>query len=386
MVIGTKFKFYCDISSKLFMLLLVLTSAPASAEQFLLPTARFATLAVKDGLPSNMVIAIVQDQQGFIWVGTANGLARFDGYQFKKFYADSSKVGTLYNDFIQTLHIDVQGALWVGTLGGISHYDAKTERFTNYKHDANDPASLSSNRVFNILSNDDGTLWVATALGLDLFNPSSGHARHFVHDPDQSENTIPSSIAASLLRTRKGELWLGTYGGFARYDQDADVFHPVLVPQVPHEPVVELHEDEKGHLWLATYKGVFEYDPSSGKFTDHSDLFEEPKRTLSLFSTQNGRIWAGSVQNGLYEIEEGKLLRRYRYDKTNPHTLPENAIVTLFVDDSNVLWVGSYTGGLSRLALNNRGLGLQNNSHDSIGCMAQSAVTAILYEKAQPCG
>ena len=122
---------------------------PAGGENF-----RFEHLTSENGLPSLTVRSTVQDQQGFMWFATSNGLSRYDGYTFKTFHNDLRDPHSISAESIGTLYVDRQGVLWVGTWnGGLNVFDPTTEQFTRYLHNPNDPYSLSHNRV-NVIFED----------------------------------------------------------------------------------------------------------------------------------------------------------------------------------------------------------------------------------------
>ena len=127
---------------------------------------RFKRLSIEDGLSQSTVETIVQDRQGFMWFGTEDGLNRFDGYSFTKFRHDPEDPSSLSNSNIWCLHVDREGTLWVGTYsGGLNRYDPDTETFTHFVHDPSDSNGISSNRIRSIVDDGDGGLWIGTRDG-----------------------------------------------------------------------------------------------------------------------------------------------------------------------------------------------------------------------------
>ncbi|MCJ8267817.1 MAG: hypothetical protein MJK04_00265 [Psychrosphaera sp.] len=111
----------------------------------------FERLSIEDGLSQNTVFSILQDSQGYIWFGTADGLNRYDGYTFKVFRHNPQDVGTISNNFITSLYKDSKGRLWVGTWGGgLNRFDADTQRFIQFKHDVSNPKSISNDSILSI--------------------------------------------------------------------------------------------------------------------------------------------------------------------------------------------------------------------------------------------
>ena len=125
------------------------------------PSIRFEPLSLKDGLSQNTITAIVQDQTGFMWFGTQDGLNRYDGYQFIQLKHDPRDPTTLANDSILALHLDPNGDLWVGTEGGgLSRWDINAEEFVHYNQEMGAPEGFGRERVRVITRDKNGTLWI----------------------------------------------------------------------------------------------------------------------------------------------------------------------------------------------------------------------------------
>ena len=153
---------------------------------------QFDYFSVEDGLASCYTYCITQDSSGFIWVGTGNGLNRYDGYEFKTFRHIAFDTSGLSDNLIKTLCLDQFGYLWIGTAnGGLNRFDPKTERFICFKHDPSDPRSICSDNVSALYHDKHRNLWIGTWRGglnqfvfqsdsINLKNPSF---KHFYHQP-----------------------------------------------------------------------------------------------------------------------------------------------------------------------------------------------------------
>ncbi|MCK5054473.1 MAG: hypothetical protein KAR65_09350, partial [Anaerolineales bacterium] len=128
-------------------------------------TIRFDRLTVEDGLSQNAVLTIAQDGRGFLWVGTEDGLNKYDGYKFTVYEHDSEDPTSLADNFVSVIYADRQGDLWVGTRSGLDRYDPVSGSFIHYAGDANDPYSLQGEWVISIYEDHQGTLWVGTEEG-----------------------------------------------------------------------------------------------------------------------------------------------------------------------------------------------------------------------------
>ena len=158
-----------------------LPPAEAPLSQYL----RFDRLTAEDGLPNDQVWDVVQDNDGFMWFATVDGLSRYDGNSFKVFRHDVSNPSSLSQSYTLDLLLDHNGALWVGTWdSGLNQYSRETERFIRYRHDPDNPQSLSNNSVRSIYEDRAGTIWVGTLGGLNKLDLESGQFAHYRHNPD----------------------------------------------------------------------------------------------------------------------------------------------------------------------------------------------------------
>lgn len=377
-------------------LLLILAVPQGFATTSLPVSPRFNSLWVDQGLPNNAVLSITQDSQGYIWLGTFNGLSRYDGYHIKNFHADN-RVGTLADDDIRVLLTDSLGTLWIGThAGGLNRYHAKQETFDAFQHNDNNPYSLSSNSILALLDNGDGTLWVGTDKGLDLFNYTTGESQHFAHNPQNKDHSLPAKAVRTLLKTTSGQLWVGTGAGLAVSNNHGVDFHQIELPGIASPSLRSLLEDNRGNIWIATLQGLFKYDPITTQITSLKKYIKAPHRMLSLVQAPDGRVWAGSSHHGLYQFTTkpidttndttndtakptaNPLLHQYRYDKSNQYSLADNTLISLYIDQSGMLWAGTFNGGASAIALNSLAFGRFNDSVDSLGCLPGPAISALL--------
>jgi PAS domain S-box-containing protein len=316
---------------------------------------RFHRLTIEDGLSQSSVYSIVQDNQGFLWIGTEDGLNKFDGYSFKIYKNDPKSPSSLSYNFVKAALQGRSGALWFGTYGGgVNAFDPKLERFSHYENNPTDPASLGDNFV-NCLSEDpDGTLWVGTDHGLNKFDPASGKFVRSVNDPK-----IPGSLGIdkimSITKDRSGLLWIGTSGGgLDRFDpitgQVTPFRHdPKNLQSLSHNAVRTVCEDRRGVLWIGTENGLDAFHPENGQWAHFSNSTADPQSLSSdfinsIFESRRGEIWVGTL-NGLNKFipEKGAFLRFY-HDENDLTSLSDPEIFSICEDRSGVLWIGTHVG------------------------------------------
>ena len=176
--------------------------------------AKFERIGLEQGLLQNHITVLFQDSQGLIWIGTTDGLNRFDGYTFKSFRFDPLDPTSISGNYIYSIFEDRSGKFWIRTsAGGIDLFDPVNGNFEHLRHDPDNPHSLSHDVVTDIQEDRSGNIWIATAGGgLNIFDPA---ARQFVHvrqSPEQY-NSLSSDIVSSLYEDSRGSLWVGTNGG-----------------------------------------------------------------------------------------------------------------------------------------------------------------------------
>ena len=197
----------CSLWVKIFCLAflnIVITVAPLSAQNF-------ESIPVEQGFAQRSVVCIFQDSRGFMWFGTKNGLSRYDGYNFIVFRHDPENPQSLSHNHITSIYEDGTGALWIGTNGGgLNKFDREQEYFINYQADPDDPQSLSDNRVFAVFGDQSGSLWIGTLRGLNKLDPEQNE--FLLHQADPSDSYSFHNRVFALYEDRSGEFWIGTQG------------------------------------------------------------------------------------------------------------------------------------------------------------------------------
>ena len=182
----------------------------ASAQQ---PVLRFTHLTQDQGLSENTVRAIVEDQKGFMWFGTYDGLNRFDGYTFTVYRNDPDDPNSLSQNQIRALLEDHEGELWIGTHNGLNRYNREVGTFTRYLLDPQDPASLSNNLVYALYEDRAGTLWVGTYWGLNRYDRATDSFTRYLPDEQNPSRGLSIPHVRSIVEDARGDFWIGTDGG-----------------------------------------------------------------------------------------------------------------------------------------------------------------------------
>lgn len=267
-------------------------------------------------LSSDRVYSIFRDRAGNLWVGTFNGLDKFDERtgKFTHFRNDPNDPTTVSDNYVWTIYEDSRGYLWIGTYrGGLNRFDPEKETFIHYVNVENDPTSLSDDCVYSIYEDRGGVIWVGTlAGGINYFHPSSNVFEHYVNLP--GVNSLSNNSILSICADNNGYYWIGT-----------------------------------------STNGLDKFDYKSGKFKNFSNKPSNSNSVISnsiqtLLAGESGIIWIGTFSSGLdaYNPRTG-IFKHYQNNPVNSNSLSDNRVYALAEDIDGIIWIGTYAGGLNRL-------------------------------------
>ncbi|HVN79561.1 MAG TPA: two-component regulator propeller domain-containing protein [Terriglobia bacterium] len=342
---------------------------------------KFAHLTTSDGLSQSYVNAILQDCRGFMWFGTRDGLTRYDGNSFVVYKNNPNDPWSLSANFVEDLMEDDQGYLWIAThSGGVNKFDPTTEHITRYLHDPSNPNSIGSDWVESMARDSRGHLWFGTGdSGLDRFDPSTGTFSHYLNDSDgQFVGEITHVIADSHQ-----DIWfVGERGLFHLNPQTGQIMRPPATIGLAADYV---YEDSDGNLWMLAYSpkvALIEYDRQAERLTKYS-LGAGAVGVASsnlLADGQNG-FWVPSSQ-GLYYFDRRaeRFTYRFQHDETNPDSLNDNTVVSVYQDRGGLLWVGTQNGGLNLLNLRQEQFGAYRHRPADPNSLSPGEVTSICEE------
>ncbi len=324
---------------------------------------RFDRYSIDDGLSQNSGNSILQDSIGYIWIGTEDGLNRFDGYEFQVFRHDPADPASLSNNHIKAIVEGSSGSLWIGTYGGgLNLLDPETDQFKHFRKVPGDSNSLSDDQILSMLQDDRGFLWIGTrGGGLNRFEPETGAWRRFQHH-SQDPGSLASNDVTALFEDSSGVLWVGTSSGLDRLDRDASTFQhhshdPADPTSISGNVIAAIGEGQGGDLWVGTAGGgLNRLDRVTASFVHYRHDPEDPWSlssdiVSSLVIDRFGGLWVGT-DDGLYRYDsELDGWRRYQYDPGDPHSLSDNGVAAILPDRSGGIWIGTSGGGVNRYDL-----------------------------------
>lgn len=333
------------------LFLLLGASLPLAAQTSVV---RFDHFTIEQGLSQNVVNAIAQDREGFLWFGTQDGLNVYDGYGFTQYRHSDNNLHSLTDNFINAMICDRTGTLWVGTMDGLNRFDRTANSFTQYKPDAENPKALAGGVITALCEASAGEMWVGTFNGLYLLNPKQNEFTRFVSHGHGKDGGLGCDSVAALLFDRSGMLWIGTWHGLDVFDPIKNTYRhfkhdPAAPSSLSNDEVYSLYEDHAGTVWAGTMHGLNAFEPQTGTFRhytlDRSYPTDAPREYIAAIGEDNtGGVWFGT-QTGInrYDRRAGTF-SQYRHDALMPGSLISDQIHALFVDAGGTVWLGTTKG------------------------------------------
>ena len=359
----------------------------------------FKNITSEDGLSQGTVETIIQDDQGYIWLGTNDGLCRYNGYEFKIYKHDEELENSITNNYIVDIKQDNSGNIWVGTANGLSKIDTKTDLITNYNMN-DEEKSLSHYNIGDILITKSGDVLVGTSDGLNIYNEKKDEFyRIFNKDSDLS-----SQFIRSLAEDENQNIWVATNNGIdkidiknnkniisfktgdgkfdisendiyvVRYDPKGYIWAGALkeglnridintneVKQyknddrdeksLPGNHVKDILRDSSGNLWVGTDNGLAKYNEQTENFATYKNKIYDKTSLVNdeVFSIQedeSGLIWVGTYA-GISMFDPNTNIEHYKKDPFDENSISDNSIHGIYEDKDGLLWVGTNSKGVN---------------------------------------
>jgi ligand-binding sensor domain-containing protein len=356
------------------------------------------TLTVK-GLSQNSAYCLLQDVQGFIWIGTWDGLNKYDGYDFvvyntenglsnptinticedderniwvgtdnglnlidrksgniRQFHTEPDNTNSLSDDFINHVYKDRKGLLWISTNFGLNCLDKDQMIFKNYNFFERNIDSVLSNFISCVIEDKAGRLWIGTHRGIHCFNPGEQSFKDYKLENDPANaDFIKSNYIKDIKQDENGNIYAGTLNGLYIINPENDAIHHIAVEgkgdrALSGNQVNALLIDTKGLVWIGTNTGLDLLDPSlniishfkSGGST--TSLSNDDIR--SIYQDQAGTIWIGTYK-GLNKVDQSpSRFTHFQNDPDDLNSLSDNIVYAILEDENRLTWIGTY-GGLN---------------------------------------
>ncbi|WP_310560341.1 two-component regulator propeller domain-containing protein [Flavobacterium sp.] len=337
----------------LFFLLLRSVFSPCFSQSQVI----FSKINQTNGLSNDRVSSIVKEKNGFVWIGTDNGLNRFDGNKIKIYNKQNSALSS--ND-ISDLLIDRKRKIWIGTFGGgLNFYNPSNDRFVTYKNSPNDNTSIPSNELNTLFEDSKGIIWLGTKNGLSSFNEKENTFKTYKFD---SKNTfsISNNDVRSIYEDGNKKLWIGTFGGgLNKFDSATGKFCRIKSSStISPDYIHSLCGINKNEILIGTSgKGMLTFDVNTLSFQKKWYGIDKTINIVRRIKRdRNGIIWIGTDGVGLFKIKNinstNPIVTNYSNDSQSETYISSNAIYALMEDEDSNIWSGTAWNGVGVLSLN----------------------------------
>lgn len=323
------------------------------------------------GVSESYINAITQDKTGFIWIGSDDGLAKFDGYNSVVYRHKADDANSIPDDQILALLTDDAGILWIGTRNGLSRYSIAEDKFQNFFHDDNQPESIGGNHVYSIAQDKQNNIWVGLyGAGLDLIvskkiKDANDYAfKHFTHDKIDA-TSLSSNQTFSVCFDKAGNGWIGTEGGLNFFDMDSKKFTRFL-PDSSNENSIanisayKLFPANDGSIWVCGKSMIdrittIKKDNSYAFSIKHFLPLIAPGENLSNWNVnriildEHNNGWVATNDFGLIKFtitqnENATNVERFTKNETVVSSIASSVINEIFEDQSGIIWIGTGKG------------------------------------------
>jgi len=321
---------------------------------------RFEHYTIASGLSSNFTTAIEQDQYGILWIGTLDGLNRFDGYEFTAFQNKTNDTTSISTNSINDLLIDKKGNLWVATNRGLNKYLRASNTFQRISGTGNYEKNNKSEFAINyVTESPDGKLWLGTEKGLLILDPENNS----IHKPEIADTSLSKFIAAGIAGIyfdNSGTVWLGSAIRSGIRLMDFKTFAPVVFTpaskysNLDGAAITEFVQDKNGLIWILSNTGLFSFDKKTNSLNrfirDNAPGDTMTYTATSFLEDQNGNLWVSLAAAPPYYTSVAKIntasgtFKIYPYVDNDERGLAWSWGVFIFQDKSGIYWVGTSRG------------------------------------------
>ncbi len=331
---------------------------------------QFNHVNIIDGLSQATVLDVLQDDNGLIWIATRDGLNRFDGYEFKLFKHQLRNPNTINSNHIKKIYKDKFGVLWFGTDKGLNRFDEKTEIFERFSREPSREDWLNSDDIRDLQEDKDGNLWIATAQhGLfKVMFEGDKIDRKVIGFKSYSKSDksigLQSNSIRDLYLDNKKRFWIATDGGLHTINSfinDKLILDNFTIDnsEIPSNSINSLTADKRGNLWLGTWgdglakmywqDGVAKFQ----NFLPNKKNSVNEAFIICLETDKKGNVWVGTWTNGLDRIQQDTrgnvTFTHFQNDPANLKSIAHNSIRSVFQDNDDAIWVGTYGNGISKI-------------------------------------
>ncbi|GLS27386.1 two-component regulator propeller domain-containing protein [Marinibactrum halimedae] len=299
------------------------------------------------------ILAFQQDSFGFMWIGGRNGLARYDGYDYKIYHHDAEVPHSISANTVYDITVNQQGELWLATEGGLNRYDYRTEQFIRYEHNPTDINTVAHNSIFRLHVDSQNQLWLGTQQGLNRYIPETDTILRYPRNPAESD--LYTQYMLDITDDGNGTYYLATGYGLKVWHSHTGEIETLKPHQGASQSNVcrTILYDDKGRIWVGTDAGLLQYLPETRRFQFIRNEIDPPDAQFSppvwdVHQDAAGVVWVAYDGQGVAYFDEtsGQLKSLYANEK-DPYALSSNIIRRIYDDKAGDVWIGAFPSGVN---------------------------------------
>lgn len=343
----------------------------------------FSNYSIYEGLSQSVVNCIFQDSKGYLWIGTQDGLNRFNGETFEVFNYNPKDSNSISNNWIYSITEDQYSNLWIGTKGGLNKYLRKEKAFKQISYNTEYSQDISD-YSYDVMCQKNGNILINTPPVFTIINPKTNEVKSY-----RSKLEFDSSVKdvkIPIIDDIEGNIWIGATNGLSSFSLKnkefqyySFIFQSGVIYENPN--ITALYKDKTGEMWAGTTSGLFKLNSSSSSFEEfksdkNEQLSIENTCIRSLLEDKNGNLIIGTEGKGLYIISLNSKTQNFSSENS---LLSHNIIQSLIIDNSENLWIGTLQG-ISKTDLKKRKFQLYRKSNTPNSLDLLGNVIASIYK------
>ncbi|HOZ13230.1 MAG TPA: two-component regulator propeller domain-containing protein [Tenuifilaceae bacterium] len=344
---------------------------------------------VNQGLSQSVVYTTFQDSRGFIWIGTQDGLNRFDGYTFVKYLHNPNDSTSISDSWIYSITEDKEGNLWIGTRRGLNKFDFAKNSFKRYIHTSENGSDPYRDNVYGCVAGNDGLIYTNTPPLINAFDPKTGKYKHFKNsvgeNPNVEEQTLP------IILDKDGDIWAATTFGLTKFNPITGNFanyqhNPADNNTINDNNILSVYEDLDGKIWVGTSQGFSILDKERDTFRNYSlSVNGNPVLIRTIVQDLKGKFWVGTQGNGIFRLSfdsNKKVIVETQISsgvEQNASQINHSTVNSLIIDRSHNLWIGTLNG-LDKTDLKDPRFKLYRKSKETNSVNLLDNVIASIYK------